>query len=522
MKNIKYITLIALAIGFTSCNDESDFEDQLDMPPQDAVVLPSLTAGSADFSKYVAIGASFTAGFTDGGLFMAGQEDSFPNTLAKQFANAGGGTFTQPLTADNFGGLAVGGTRIQDPRLVFGGAGPVPLEAVIGPVTVGTDLLAPPTGPFNNLGVPGAKSFHMIAPGYGNLANLSAGLANPYATRLTGATPNASIVQLAVAQNASFFTLSEVGGNDVLGYALSGAESNTTSTGFNPITPTATFDFALNTMVTALTANGAKGAIGNVPDITSLSHFTTVPFDALDPSNPALAPQIPVLNAQLYGPLNQIFTAFGEPDRINILSTTEANPILINDEDAADRSAAITGALTPVLGAPTATLFGQLFGKARQATAADLFVLPASAVIATPVAGVPAPVNVNGVSFPMQDKWVLTPNEQAEIATATAAYNSTISSITSSNPDLALVDLNNILSQATSAGVQFDDYNLNTSLVFGGLISLDGIHLTARGYALMANAFLDAIDTEFGSNFRASGNVAKADDFGVNYSPLLP
>ena len=118
---------------------------------------------------------------------------------------------------DNFGGLALAGNRIAEPRLVFGGAGPVPLESVVGPVTVSTDIaLNNPTGPFNNLGVPGAKSFHLLANGYGNVGNLPAA-ANPYAVRLTGTTPNASILELAVAQNPSFFTADLLGGNDVLG-----------------------------------------------------------------------------------------------------------------------------------------------------------------------------------------------------------------------------------------------------------------------------------------------------------------
>ncbi|WP_299884593.1 G-D-S-L family lipolytic protein [uncultured Lacinutrix sp.] len=495
IKNIKYVYLIAIALGFTACNDEEDFIDA----PEPAITLPALTAGTANFSNYVAVGASFTAGFTDGGLFIAGQEDSFPNTLSKQFLAAGGGSFTQPLTSDNFGGLALGGNRIQDPRLVFGGAGPVPLESVIGPVTVGTDLLAPPTGPFNNLGVPGAKSFHMIAPGYGNIANLSAGLANPYAIRLTGTTPNASMVELAVAQNPTFFTLSEVGGNDVLGYATSGGD------GTNPITPSATFDFALNTMVTALTANGAKGAIGNVPNITSLSHFTTVPHNPipLDAAtagavNGAYAAYNGGLQAALAGGL--IDAAEAAKRTINFVESA-TNAVVIEDEFLTNLAA---------LGLP----------NYRQATAADLFVLPASSFIGTEA--VPGnPLTVNGVAIPLADKWVLTPEEQQEIATATAAYNATISSVASSN-NLALVDLNSILDQAATTGIDFDNYDMNTSLVFGGLVSLDGIHLTARGYALMANSFLDAIDTTYGSNFRASGNVAKADDFGVAYSPLLP
>ena len=57
----------------------------------------ALTTGSADFSNYVAVGASFTAGVSDNGLFIASQTNSWPNTLASQFSAAGGGDLDQPL-----------------------------------------------------------------------------------------------------------------------------------------------------------------------------------------------------------------------------------------------------------------------------------------------------------------------------------------------------------------------------------------------------------------------------------------
>ena len=87
--------------------------------------------------------------------------------------------------------------------------------------------------------------------------------------------------------------------------------------------------------------------------------------------------------------------------------------------------------------------------------------------------------------------------------------------------NLALVDLNSILTEAATVGVQFDEYFLNTDLVFGGLVSLDGVHLTARGYALMANSFLEAIDVQYGSNFAESGNLAKAGEYPTNFPPNL-
>ncbi len=109
---LKYIWVLALLVGFMSCNDEEDIladnnvEILIDEP------LPELTSGSADFSNYVAIGASFTAGYTDGALFIAGQENSFPNILAQQFEQVGGGAFTQPLMNDNIGGLLFGGAPV--------------------------------------------------------------------------------------------------------------------------------------------------------------------------------------------------------------------------------------------------------------------------------------------------------------------------------------------------------------------------------------------------------------------------
>ncbi len=529
LRNIKYIGLIAIAIGFTSCNDESDFEEFLEVQPGSSAPLPALTNGSADFSKYVSLGASFTAGYTDGALFKAAQENSFPNTLSKQFANANGGTLTQPLMNDNIGGLVFGTTVLANPRLFFNGSGPEVLPAT--PTTDVSVSLAADGSIFSNVGIPGAKSTHIDFNGYAGL--------NPYFGRMANS-PTVSMLEYAIAQNPTFFTLSEIGGNDVLGYAVSGGD------GSDPITPTATFDFVFNDMVDQLTAVCPNGVVTNVPYITDLPHFTTVPHNPLDPTNPDFGPQIPLLNS-IFGALNPIFNAV-DPARAIVFSETEASAVVIRDESLADISGVIIAQLNasptfpafiaqfglPPAAAPlVANLLGTTYGQTRQATEADLLVLPSSKVIGTvnmaSVAslmgqGLPQALagqfSVEGVTLPLEDKWVLIPTEKAEIKTATDAYNATIASVANAK-GLALVDLNATLSQASTIGVGFDDYNLATNLVTGGLVSLDGIHLTARGYALMANKFLEAIDATYGSNFIASGNVAKAEDFGVTYSPML-
>lgn len=543
MKKIKFIYISLGVLAFTACNDPEDVDIAPEVLVEESV---GLTAGSADFSNYVSLGNSLTAGFTDGALFQASQTLSLPNLLSQKFSLVGGGSFTQPLTNDNIGGLAAGGARIQNPRLVFGGAGPVGLETLIGPVTVTTDIaLNNPTGPFNNLGVPGAKSFHLLAPGYGNLANVSLGLANPYFVRMTGSTPNASVLELAVAQAPSFFTL-WIGNNDVLGYATTGGD------GTNPITPVSGapgvgFDGSYGALIATLTAGGAQGVVANIPNVTDVPHFTTVPHNPLDPTNPDFGPQIATLNG-IFGQLNQVYAFLGVPERAIVFSSTAASEVVIKDETLTDLSAQITGVLLqsptfptfvesfglPAQAAPlVAGLLGSTYGQTREATAEDLFVLPSASVIGTVnmdsvgalvLAGLPQTLagqfSVEGISLPLADKWVLIPSEQAEIAIATEAFNQIIAAA-ASQAGLALVDANSLLNQLANGGITSGDFTLTSSLVTGSAFSLDGIHPTARGYALLANEFMKAIDVTYGSSFEASGNLLNVGDYPTNFSPIL-
>lgn len=522
----KYIGLLLLTFAFWAC--ESDDNNDMIEPVVD------LTAGSADFSNYVAIGASFTAGFTDGALFKAAQDNSFPNILAQQFDAIGGGIFNQPYTTDNVGGLLYGGNLIANPRLYFNGSGPAVLEA--NPTTEVTNVVA---GVFNNMGVPGARSYHLLVNGYGNLGGVPLGLANPYYARMASSGIS-SILEDAVAQNATFFTLSEIGGNDVLGYATSGGlgvdqtgNIDPTTYGSNDITDPTVFGNAFSTVVSALTSNGAKGVIANIPYVTSLPYFTTIPFAPLDPSNPDFGPQIPVLNAT-FASLNQAFAFLGVPERSVVFSETEASPVLIRDESLTDISAQLApvlqaGGLDPL----TAQLLANQYGQSRQATSADYLVLTSATSIATLneehfnqliALGVPpetaGQLSVQGVTYPLDDWWVLTEAEALSVKIATDAYNVYIENIVASS-NLAFVDFKAILEEASTTGISFDNFTMTTDLVFGGLVSLDGIHLTARGYALMANKFLEAIDATYDSNFVAAGQVARANNFVVNYPPEL-
>jgi len=552
MMKFKYLGFALLTLGFISC--ESD--DMTDAPaPQQTV---ELTAGEADFSNYVAVGASFTAGVSDNAVFIAAQTNSFPNTLATQFAAVRGGDFNLPYVSDNVGGLLFGGNLVYPPRLYFDGAGPAVLEA--NPTTELTNVFA---GVVHNLGVPGAKSYHLSVPGYGDIAGVPLGTANPYFARMASS-PSITMLEQALATNPTFFTLSEMGGNDVLSYATSGGQGvdqtgnpDPTTYSSRDITDPTVFAASVTAAVDALTANGAKGCLTTVPYVTSLPLFTTVPHAPLTPDALGGAEQIQTLNTT-FGALNAAFSGLGAADRSISFSETGPSAIVIFDKDLTDISEALTPAVLAVLetvnpgdpsNALTATLFGQQFGQARQATAADLVLLPASGSIGTvnednyesvydivygalvaaglpeaeaavQAAGLAGQLSVNGVTFPFADGGVLTEQETARVITATDAYNASVDAICTQY-DLAKVDLRVILEGASQSGIMFDDFMMTTQFVMGGLVSLDGVHFSARGYALMANAFLEAIDATYGSNFIEAGQRAYANDFPVQYSPEL-
>jgi hypothetical protein len=519
IKNFKWI-FVASIVMVSCTQDEIDYSN---IEPEVVV-----SAGDADFSKYVALGNSLTAGYSDGALFIAGQNNAYPKLLADRFAAVGGGAFNIPLMNDNNGGLLFGGTPIQGVRLIFNGVGPVSLPGAV-PTTDITNHLA---GPINNMGVPGAKSFHLLAAGYGNPAGVLTGQANPYFVRFASSTTT-SVIADAVAQSPTFFSL-WIGNNDVLSYATSGGigtnqlgNLNPATYGSNDITDPNVFASAYTGLTDALTANGAKGVVANIPYVNSVPFFTTVP------TNPIPATSIPAASSaqlnQLFGAVNQITTALGQPNRfVSLVSddgnpaTIEANnPLLIVDQSLPNLSAQITAVLTPVLGAPTATFVGSLYGQARHARKTtgdrDYVLLTTSSVIGTTQSGVPSPFNVSGVSYPLQDNRVLTAAEVVEVKTATDAYNTSIRSIADAK-GLAFVDVNSIMTQLSStAGIRFGTFHMTSQFVQGGAFGMDGVHLTARANAFVANQFMMAISSKYGSVFK----MYKPEDFPLSYPASL-
>jgi hypothetical protein len=483
----KFLALFAfLGLFIISCSDDDDATD-----PEDGIpTLPiEYTSGSADLSTYVSVGGAISAGYSDNALFIDGQLASFPSMLSGSFQEAGGGEFTIPFMADNLGGITLGGTPIADNRLIldFTTGSPTP-RPVDGQGT--TEITNVVSGPFNNMAIPGAKSFHLLAPGYGNVAGVAQELANPYFARMASS-PNATIIGDAMAQNPTFFTL-WTGNNDVLSYATSGGSGidqtgnlDPSTYGGSDITDPNVFSSVFNTLLQTLTANGASGVVANIPDVTSIPFFTTVPHNPI-PLDQATADLLNGAYAAYNGGLQQLqalgaISAEEVARRLISFTAGPGNAVVIFDEDLTDLTA-----------------FNPALINMRQATEDDLLTFTSQTIIGT-LADPNNPTSINGVAVPLADKWVLTPEEQELISTATANYNQTIEAL-AQQYNLGFVDANATLKALAETGIPLSDGSVLTSTyATGGAFSLDGVHPSPRGSAIIANLFLEAMEARFGS-----------------------
>ena len=492
MKNTIKFMIGLLAIGLVSC--EPEFEN--------AVTDEGFyDAGDADFSNYVSLGASITAGTADGTIYQSAQENSYPSIIAQQFGFVGGGDFTQPLTSDNVGGLLLNGEPLPGygTRLVLsadenGNPFPTPLDG-----TPSTDVATSAAGPFNNMGVDGSKSFNLVTPGYGDIAGIAGGTANPWYARFA-TSASSTVIDDAVSLNPTFFSL-WTGNNDVYSYASQGGigvdqlgNSDISTYGYRDITDPNAFALAYGAQVDALTANGAKGVLVNIPDVTSLPYFTTVPPRSI-PLDAATAGAVNAQFALYNGALGQLVAGgfiSAEEAAIRAINFIEGvNYPIMTDDDLTDVTAILIGAgLDP----QTAALLGQL----RQVKSDDIVILPASSVLGT----TPDPSNptgVVGVSIPLQDVFVLTSTEKARVDTATQSFNAIIEGFAAAN-ELGYVDSSAALAEVASTGHVFNGGVMTNAYVTGGGFSLDGVHLTPRGYAFCANMIIDVINTTYNAS----------------------
>ena len=446
---------------------------------QPEITDPKSSAGTADFSRYIAVGNSLTAGYSDNGLYLEGQQNSYPSILAGQFAQVGGGEFVQPLfptaNANGSGYLNITG---------FTATGTPTLGQVVGNgfSSNGAPFFIRYTGTDNqNLGVPGIRIADVTTADYGRFipGTSNAGNFNTYFERLlsgTASTTYLGYVQERVGTIKPTFFTNWLGSNDVLGYAASGGTAA-------PLTGDAEFTTKYTAVTDALTAGGAKGLLATIPNVANVPLFTTVSTTAVNASLAAVPVPAAVIAGLTAAPLG--------------LTPAQISSIRF-------------GLYVQALNATGAVV-------TREATSADLLLLPASSVVGTPstttnpfprgfgivitgltaaqAAGVAGAIPAN----PLPNSLVLDAAEVALVQSRTTALNTIITSV-ANQKGLAIFDSNTFFNNLARTGLVINTVNNSASFVSGNLFSLDGVHPTPRGYAVVANEMIKAINAKYSSS----------------------
>jgi lysophospholipase L1-like esterase len=464
------LLVAAMALSLNGCSP--DISGRYDRPAE---------KGSADFSTFVAIGDSLTAGYADGALYRDGQLNSFPAIMAQQFALAGGGAFTQPeMLPEKTGSLTLNMNDLgRSDRLVLVATGDPDSPAAPATITpaVSSELLTESIpGLYNNIGVPGAKIFHAPLAGYGDPMGIPIMTANPYFARFasnpTASPGGSSMLSDAIAQTPSFFLL-WLGNNDLLLYATDGADGTVNS---EFVTPYANMTAGFDALLLGLNPATNKGLIINIPDVTTIPYFTTVSYNAI----PLTAAQAQGLQTMLGDPYNMALDGLvggpidqAEANKRHLNFVEGMNPVLITDaEDLVD--------LTP--GLPSM----------RHATPKDFIVLPASRKIGVDSGG------QYGISVPLVDSDVLSEWEvREEIEDVRIPFNRYVEAAAAADPDLLFFDASAKLTELNETGILYGSGGVSSTFAQGGFFSLDGIHPTARGNAVIANEIFKLINAGF-------------------------
>ena len=221
------------------------------------IALPSFAApGTANFSRFVAIGDSYGAGYVSGGIVEEHQYFSWPAIVARQVGyrictagdTAASNCFAQPIVS------SPGIPSLLSLQNLQGSIVKLPGQ--------GQPLLLNFARPYNNLSVPGATVTDVITiKGNESQTAISSLILRGLGTQ----------VEQAIAQNPTFVAI-WIGGNDLLGAVGSGSP--------NALTPLDKFRTSYETMLNALTTRlpNAGLVVGNLPtSANALPLVATVP-----------------------------------------------------------------------------------------------------------------------------------------------------------------------------------------------------------------------------------------------------
>lgn len=506
------------------------------------------TAGSADFTKFVALGSSYTAGFQAGALFTAGQENSLGNILATQFECVGGGAFNQPSINSQYGfNILISPNPGSDNkiagRLLLQGTPPTPkpYKYDVGNLTAAPNPMVNPgfiyTGSpgavavnqLNNFSVPAIQLGQALITQTGNWAAPSDPRFNPFYARFASNPGASTLLNDAISSlsNEGTFFLFWLGMDDVLLHALYGGDGTKaplTSLEFVSVSAPG-FKNMYNSAIGGILANPSlKGVIANYPDIFTMPHFTSVAYNPV----PLDQATVTVVN-QSYAGYNQILDALkgapfnfpaSEMDARKISFQVGNNPFVIIDEtlnDLGDEFDALAAA-DVISDEQRAALVP--YEQVRQTKSTDIIPLSTGSVLGT-LADPENPLSVRGVAVPLGDQYALIPSEVTEINSRLADFNAHIKSVADANTDrIAFADVNKAFKDFVTAKVYVMDGVTITPAITPptGIYSEEGLHPNSRGYAFISNVFIEAINAKFGATIPK----AKLGNYAATGLPINP
>jgi GDSL-like Lipase/Acylhydrolase len=117
----------------------------------------------------------------------------------------------------------------------------------------------------------------------------------------------------------------------------------------------------------------------------------------------------------------------------------------------------------------------------------------------------------NPLLGPLPSSVVLTAANAKKIRDAVDVYNEIIAE-QAGEKDAALVDIHRLANRIRKRGISVNGQVL-TNEFLGGVFSLDGVHPTNTGYAVIANKFIEALDLRCGAHipFVSVDQIAKTD-----------
>jgi hypothetical protein len=404
-----------------------------------------IQSGEANFSNTIVIGGTWFSGYQNGGINKRAKDYSLSALLFNEIKKVGANNLIQAEIEDEKGiGLNFKSWEyLYHTQSELGNRTDCKGVVSMGPVKEKANdnaisLLAKYYSNANAIVVPFATTEQWTNP---NFAQNENAMGSIFYKRIAKTGANANMLGDAVFQNPSFF-ISWPGMEDIFNYAAQGG------VGFSA--PDASvFEKRVDTIFTALTKNGAKGVIATIPDFKLFPFFNLIKWDNAD-----------ISQAQADS-LNDIYEVSG---LTHISFKKGRNGFVIADNNANGGVRQMQDGELITLSVPLDSMKCYKYG-----------------------------LIVNLVN----NKYVLDKYEIALLENSIASYNLILRK-KAAQYNLAIADIYSFINKLPNS-IKYNGADINNDFVTGGFFSLDGLHPHEKGYALIANEFIKAINQKYNS-----------------------